>query len=89
MTNLTDQTDQWPYSTEAEIGVLAALLHDNSLWDEISDLLTAKDFHLQSHAASRCAQALLAVSSASIRLKPTREWSSMATCNACQPAFEV
>ncbi len=49
MTNLTDQTDQWPYSTEAEIGVLAALLHDNSLWDEISDLLTAKDFHLQSH----------------------------------------
>jgi replicative DNA helicase len=38
-----------PHSTEAEQGVLGALLMDNRTWDRVGDLLSATDFYRHEH----------------------------------------
>jgi replicative DNA helicase len=40
-----------PHSTEAEQGVLGALLMDNRAWDRVGDLLRAEDFYRHEHEA--------------------------------------
>jgi replicative DNA helicase len=38
-----------PHSTEAESGVLGALLLNNTAWDRVGDILTEADFYSQEH----------------------------------------
>ena len=38
-----------PHSSEAERAVLGAILLDNELFDQTSEILTKNDFYLESH----------------------------------------
>lgn len=43
--------DLLPWSSEAEAGVLSALLNDNKVWDTVGDLVEARHFYDQANAA--------------------------------------